>query len=65
VSHDLWLKIFCSLELFVGDLWLKRFCNLKVAFYICQGTSFKRQRSDIFGLWVKLPLVTTCLTTQR
>jgi len=27
--------------------------------FICQGTSTRRQRSDLFGLWVKLPLVTT------
>jgi len=31
----------------------------------CQGTSTSRQRSDLFGLRVKLPPVTTCLTTQR
>jgi len=32
---------------------------------ICQGsTSTRRQRSDLFGLRVKLPPVTTCLTTQ-
>jgi len=33
--------------------------------FICQGTSTRRQRSDLFGLRVKLPLVTTSLTTQR
>jgi len=33
--------------------------------FICQGTSTRRQRRDLFGLRVKLPLVSTCLTTQR
>jgi len=33
--------------------------------FICQGTSTRRQRSDLFGLPVKLPPVTTSLTTQR
>jgi len=35
--------------------------------FICQqGTlTRKQQRKDLFGLWVKLPSVTTCLTTQR
>jgi len=32
---------------------------------ICQGTSTRRQRSDLFGLPVKLRPVTTSLTTQR
>jgi len=32
--------------------------------FICQGTSTRRQRSDIFGLRVKLPPVTTTPTTQ-
>jgi len=30
----------------------------------CQGTSTSRQRSDLFGFRVKLPPVTTSLTTQ-
>jgi len=34
--------------------------------FICQGTSTRRQQSDIFGLRVKLPPVaTTSLTTQK
>jgi len=33
--------------------------------FICQGTSTRRQRRDFFGLRVKLPTVTTSLTTQR
>jgi len=33
--------------------------------FICQGTATRRQRSDHFGLRVKLPPVTTSLTTQR
>jgi len=33
--------------------------------FICQGTSTMRQRSNLFGLRVKLPPVTTSLTTQR
>jgi len=33
--------------------------------FICQGTSTRRQRSDLFGLRVNLPPVTTSLTTQR
>jgi len=33
--------------------------------FICQGTSTRRQRSDLVGLRVKLPPVTTSLTTQR
>jgi len=32
---------------------------------ICQSTTTKRQRSDLFGFRVKLPPVTTSLTTQR
>jgi len=32
--------------------------------FICQGTSTRRQRRDLFGLRVKLPPVTTSLTTQ-
>jgi len=33
--------------------------------HFCQGTSTRRQRSDLFGLQVKLLPVTTSLTTQR
>jgi len=33
--------------------------------FICQGTSTRRQRSDIFSLRVKLPPVTTSLAIQR
>jgi len=33
--------------------------------FICQGTSTRRQRRDLFGLRFKLPHVTTSLTTQR
>jgi len=33
--------------------------------FICQGTSTRRQRSDLIGLQVKLPPVTTSLTSQR
>jgi len=33
--------------------------------FICQGTSTRRRWIDLFGLRVKLPLVTTSLTTQR
>jgi len=33
--------------------------------FICQGTSTRRQRSDLFGLRVKLTPVITRLTTQR
>jgi len=33
--------------------------------FICQGTSTRRQRMDLFDLRVKLPPVTTSLTTQR
>jgi len=29
--------------------------------FICQSTSTRRQRSDHFGLWVKLPPITTSL----
>jgi len=32
--------------------------------FICQGTSTKRQRSDLFGLRVKLPPVTTSQTSD-
>jgi len=32
--------------------------------FICPSTSTRRQRGNLFGLWVKLPLVTTSLTTQ-
>jgi len=33
--------------------------------FICQGISTRRQRSDLFGFRVKLPSITTSLTTQR
>jgi len=33
--------------------------------FICQGTTTRKQRSKLFGLRVKLPPVTTSLTTQR
>jgi len=33
--------------------------------FICQGTSTRRQRRGLFSLRVKLPPVTTSLTTQR
>jgi len=33
--------------------------------FICQGTSTRRQRRVLFGHRVKLPPVTTSLTTQR
>jgi len=33
--------------------------------FICQSTSTMRQRSDLFGLRVKLPPVTTSLAPQR
>jgi len=32
---------------------------------ICQESSIRRQQSDLFGLRVKLPPITTSLTTQR
>jgi len=33
--------------------------------FICQDTSTRRQRRDLFSLRVELPLVTTSLTTQK
>jgi len=33
--------------------------------FICQGTSIRRQRRDLFGLRVKLSPITSSLTTQR
>jgi len=33
--------------------------------FICQGTSTRRQRSALYGVWVELPPVTTSLITQR
>jgi len=33
--------------------------------FICQGTSTRRQRRNLSGLLVKLPPVTTSLTTQK
>jgi len=33
--------------------------------FICQGTSTRRQRRDLFDLRVKLPPVITSLTSQR
>jgi len=36
-----------------------------VCSFICQVASARRQRSELFGLRVKLPPVTTRLTTQR
>jgi len=39
--------------------------KLGTCLFICQGTSARRQRSDLFGLQVKQPPVTTYLTTQR
>jgi len=38
---------------------------LVVCSFTCQVVSARRQRSDRFGLWVKLPSVTTSRTTQR
>jgi len=32
--------------------------------FICQGTSTRRKRKDFFDLLVKLPPLTTSLTTQ-
>jgi len=46
-----------------GAVW-SRFLCFRYSF-ICQGTSTKTQRSDLFGLRVKLPPVTTSLTIQR
>jgi len=43
----------------------EHFMELSTCSFICQGTSTRRQRSDLFGLRVKLPPVTTNLTTQR
>jgi len=44
-----------------GDLQYIRFRSS----IICQGTSTRRQRNDLFGLRVKLPSISTSLTTQR
>jgi len=33
--------------------------------FIRQGTSNRRQRSDLCGLWIKLPAITTSLATQK
>jgi len=33
--------------------------------FICQGSSTKRQRRDLFGHRIKLPPVTISLTTKR
>jgi len=33
--------------------------------FICHGSSTRRQRRDFFGLQIKLPSVTSSLTTQR
>jgi len=33
--------------------------------FICQGTSIKRQRWDLFDFQVKLPRFSISLTTQR
>jgi len=41
--------------------WMDRFRSS----LICQGTSTRRQQSDHFDLRIKLPPVTTILTTQR
>jgi len=41
-----------------------RFFRFRSSF-ICQGTSTRRQRSDLFGLRVKLPPVSTSLTNHR
>jgi len=38
--------------------------SLQFCSFICQVASARRQRSDLFGLRVKLPPVTTILTTQ-
>jgi len=44
-----------------------RFCCFLLALcsFICQGTSTMKQRSDLFGLRVKQPPVTTSLTTHQ
>jgi len=38
---------------------------LSICSFICQGTSTKKQRRDLFGFRDKLPPVITSLTTQR
>jgi len=49
----------------------KRYCGLELGLgrfrssFICQGTSTRRERGDLFSHRVKLPPVTTSLTTQR
>jgi len=53
-----------------------RICTMTVILFVlvlahsfvcqqCQGTSTRRQQRDLFGLRVKLPSVTTSLTTKR
>jgi len=39
--------------------------DLPFSSFICQVASARRQRRDLFGFRVKLPPVTTSLTTQR
>jgi len=41
------------------------YCKIGLRYsFICQGTSTRRQRRDLFGCGLKLSPVTTCLSTQ-
>jgi len=56
---------YSSIKAVLFNFFLTRHTNRFKYSFICQGTSIRRQRRDLFGLRVKLPLVTTSLTTQR
>jgi len=57
-------KTFASLEFGFFRVQLKLAFRLRYSF-ICHCASTRRQLRDLFGLRVKLPPVTTSLTTQR
>jgi len=73
------LTLYAKIVVPVPDLWhqhqhltkMTKVSEIKVytlrfrCSFISQGTSSRRQRRDLFGLQVKLPPVTTSLTTQR
>jgi len=63
IKLNLCITIFFIVYLDVTELsvvvWQTRFRYS----FVCQGTLTSRQQRDLFGLWVKLPLVTTSLTT--
>jgi len=61
-KHQTPLQAYCnSLHVYSDNIIIKGFRSS----FICQGTSTRRQRSDLCGHRVQLSPATTSLTTQR